>query len=230
MRAEWVLVVCAVLFAGVAALSLGSHRTAAATEESRKEALPERTGNLKALYLLAFMLIWPVLGTFNFMLPLQALAHDQGMLTVGIMDMLLGIGMAVAGTLLHRLTKNLEVRWVLVGAVGAVTAAMAIWLLLPGFGVPQMVAIFALGWAFGSLRVILRAEAASVFSPRQVGAIVANANACSLVLLAVVLAGGRFVSSQIWLAPFALTLLLVLSFHRIRKAQSSRPSTTEVYT
>jgi hypothetical protein len=91
-----------------------------------------------------------------------------------------------------------------------------------------MVAIFALGCAFGSLRVILRAEAAASFSPRQVGAIVANANACSLLLLAAVLAGGRYLSSQIWLAPFALTLLLVLSFHGIRKVQRTRLLSTEV--
>jgi predicted MFS family arabinose efflux permease len=228
IRPEWVLVVCAGLFAVVAVLSLGSHRATAATEQTSKEAGPESASGLGALYLLAFMLVWPILGTFNFMLPLQALAHGKSMLTVGILDMLLGIGMAVAGTFLHRLTKSLEMRWVLAGAAVAVAAAMAIWLLVPAFGAPQMVAIFALGCAFGSLRVILRAEAAENFSPRQVGAIVANANACSLLLLAAVLAGGRYFTSQIWLAPFALTLLLVLSFHTIRKAQSNRLVPTEV--
>jgi predicted MFS family arabinose efflux permease len=228
IRPEWVLVVCAGLFAVVAVLSLGSHRATAATEQTSKEAGPESASGLGALYLLAFMLVWPILGTFNFMLPLQALAHGKSMLTVGILDMLLGIGMAVAGTFLHRLTKSLEMRWVLAGAAVAVAAAMAIWLLVPAFGAPQMVAIFALGCAFGSLRVILRAEAAESFSPRQVGAIVANANACSLLLLAAVLAGGRYFTSQIWLAPFALTLLLVLSFHTIRKAQSNRLVPTEV--
>ncbi|MFC9680496.1 hypothetical protein [Streptomyces sp. NPDC056948] len=226
--AEWVLVVCAGLFAVVAALSLGSHRTAAATEQMSKEAGPESASGLGALYLLAFMLVWPILGTFNLMLPLQALAHGKSMLTVGILDMLLGIGMAVAGTFLHRLTKSLEMRWVLAGAAVAVAGAMAIWLLVPAFGAPQMVAIFALGCAFGSMRVILRAEAAENFTPRQVGAIVANANACSLLLLTAVLAGGRFFTSRIWLAPFALTLLLVLSFHAIRKAQSNRLVPTEV--
>ncbi|MEU2790177.1 MFS transporter [Streptomyces sp. NPDC007100] len=226
--AEWVLVACAALFAIVAVMSLGSHRTAVSKEEAQTEDGPKSAGGLSVLYVFAFMLVWPVLGTFNFMLPLQALAHDGSMLTVGILDMLLGIGMAVAGIALHRFTKSLEVRWVLTGAAVAVGAAIAIWLFIPAFGVPQMVAIFALGCAFGSLRVILRAEAATDFSPRQVGAIVANANAFSLVLLAAALAGGRFFSSQIWLAPFVLTLLLVLAFHRIRKAQSSRLILTEV--
>jgi hypothetical protein len=228
IRAEWVLVVCAGLFALVAALSLTSHRTAAATEETRKEAGPQGGGDLRVRYLLAFMLVWPILGTFNFMLPLQALAHGGTMLTVGILDTLLGIGMAVAGAVLHRLTNTVDVRRVLVAAGVAVPAAIAVWLLVPVFGAPQMVAIFALGCAFGSLRVILRAEAAASFSPRQVGAIVANANACSLLLLAAVLAGGRYLSSQIWLAPFALTLLLVLSFHGIRKVQRTRLLSTEV--
>lgn len=227
IRAEWVLVVCAALFAVVAVMSLGSHRTPASAEQTQKDAGPESTSGLSILYLLAFMLVWPILGTFNFMLPLQALAHGGSMLTVGILDMFLGIGMAVAGAFLHRLTKSLG-SWVLVGAAVAVAAAMAIWLSVPAFGAPQMVAIFALGCVFGSIRVILRAEAASNFSPRQVGAIVANANACSLVLLAAVLAGGRYFSSQIWLAPFALTLLLVLAFHGIRKVQSSRLIPIEV--
>ncbi|MFC5723910.1 MFS transporter [Streptomyces gamaensis] len=230
IRAEWVLVVCAVLFAVVAVMSLGSHRTAAATEQTQKEAGPKSADGLRVLYLLAFMLVWPILGTFNLMLPLQALAHGGSMFTVGVLDMLLGIGMAIAGTFLHRLTERLGMRWVLAGAAVAVAAAIAIWLFVPAFGAPQMVAVFALGCAFGSLRVILRAEAASNFSPRQVGAIVANANACSLVLLAAVLAGGRFFSSQIWLAPFALTLLFVLAFHRIRKAQSSQLIPNEVST
>ncbi|WP_327696795.1 MFS transporter [Streptomyces sp. NBC_00459] len=230
IRAEWVVVVCAVLFAAVAVLSLGAHRTATATEQDQQmEVGPKSPSSLSVLYLLAFMLVWPILGTFNLMLPLQALAHGKSMLTVGIMDMFLGIGMAVAGTFLHRLTKSLG-SWVLVGAAVAVAAAMALWLAVPAFGAPQMVAIFALGCAFGSLRVLLRAEAASAFSPRQVGAIVANANASSLVLLAAVLAGGRYFSSHIWLAPFALTLLLVLAFHGIRKVQSSRPIPIEVST
>ncbi|MFF4156161.1 MFS transporter [Streptomyces sp. NPDC001678] len=228
IRAEWVLVVCAGLFAVVAVMSLGSHRPAAVAEQTEKEAGQEGAGGLRALYLLAFMLIWPILGTFNFMLPLQALEHGGSMFTVGILDMLLGIGMAVAGAFLHRLTKNQDMRWVLVGATVAVVGAIAIWLFVPAFGVPQMIAVFALGGAFGSLRVILRAEAAAAFSPRQVGAIVANANACSLVLLAAVLAGGRFFASQIWLAPFALTLLFVLAFHRIRKARSIQLIPTEV--
>ncbi|MEH0419512.1 hypothetical protein [Streptomyces sp. B21-083] len=227
VRAEWVVVVCAVLFAAVAVMSLGAHRSAASTEQPQQEAGPSSPGSLSVLYLLAFMLVWPILGTFNLMLPLQALANGRSMLTVGIMDMFLGIGMAVAGTFLHRLTKSLG-SWVLVGAAVAVTAAMALWFAVPAFGVPQMVAIFALGCAFGSLRVILRAEAASAFSPRQVGAIVANANASSLVLLAAVLAGGRYVSTHIWVAPFALTLLLVLAFHGIRKVQSSRLIPIEV--
>lgn len=227
IRAQSVLVLCAVLFAAIAVMSLGSHRPAA-TEQTRKETVPESAGGLSVLYLLAFMLVWPILGTFNFVLPLQALAHGRSMLTVGILDMLLGIGMAFAGTFLHRVTKSLEVRWVLVGAAAAVAAAMAIWLSIPAFGAPQMIAIFALGCAFGSMRVILRAEAASDFSPRQVGSIVANANACSLVLLAAVLAGGRYFSSRIWLAPFVLTLLLILAFHRIRQFQSSRFIPSEV--
>ncbi|MFD5740671.1 MFS transporter [Streptomyces massasporeus] len=228
IRAEWVLVVCAGLFAVVAVLSLGSHRTATIAKEAPETAGPQRAGGVGGLYLLAFLLVWPILGTFNLMLPLQALAHGRSMLTVGVLDMLLGIGMAVAGTFLHRLTKSLDMRWVLTGAAGAVAAAIVIWAVVPVFGAAQMVAVFALGCAFGSLRVLLRAEAAENFSPRQVGAIVANANACSLLLLSAVLAGGRFFSAQIWLAPFALTLLLVLSFHSIRKAQNNRLVPAEV--
>ncbi|WP_240981938.1 MULTISPECIES: hypothetical protein [unclassified Streptomyces] len=152
-------------------------------------------------YLLAFIFVWPILGTFNLMLPLEVLANGGSMLTVGILDMLLGIGMAVAGTF---------------------------WLFFPAFGVPHSIAIFLLGCAFGSLRVILRSEAASNSTPQQVGAIVAHANAYSLLLLSAVLAGGRYFSGQIWPAPFALTLLLVLSFHRIHAVQGRRPIPSEV--
>ncbi|MFF9474283.1 hypothetical protein ACF1E9_16905 [Streptomyces roseolus] len=229
VRAEWVLVVCAALFAVVAVLSLGVQRAAASpAEQAAREARPRITGGLGVLYLLAFMFVWPILGTFNFMLPLQVLANGGSMLTVGILDMLLGIGMAVAGTFLHRFAKNPGLRWILMGAAAAVVAAMAIWLFFPAFGVPQSIAIFILGCAFGSLRVILRSEAASNFSPQQVGAIVAHANAYSLILLSAVLAGGRYVASHIWLAPFALTLLLVLSFHRIHAVQGRRLIPSEV--
>ncbi|MEV6199002.1 hypothetical protein AB0M64_03400 [Streptomyces sp. NPDC051771] len=228
VRAEWVLVVCAALFAVVAVLSPGAQRTVSAAEQTRQEARPKITGGLGVLYLLAFMFVWPILGTFNFMLPLEVLANGGSMLTVGILDMLLGIGMAVAGTFLHRVTKTPGLRWILMGAAGAVVAAMAVWLVFPAFGVPQSIAIFILGCAFGSLRVILRSEAASNFSPQQVGAIVAHANAYSLLLLSAVLAGGRYFSSHVWLAPFALTLLLVLSFHRIHAVQGRRLIPSEV--
>ncbi|MEW1616423.1 MULTISPECIES: hypothetical protein [unclassified Streptomyces] len=228
MRAEWVLAACAALFAAVAILSLGSHRAEAAADPAEQETGPTGTGSPRTLYLLAFVLVWPVLGTFNFMLPLQVLANDGSMFTVGVLDMLLGIGMAVAGALLHRFTKSRDVRWLLAGAAVAVIAAVVLWSLAPTFGTPQMAAVFALGCAFGAVRVLLRAEAASHFSPRQVGALVANANACSLILLAAVLAGGQYFSSEIWLAPFALTLLLVTALHAIRKVQNDRLVPTEV--
>ena len=93
IRAEWVLVVCAGLFAVVAGLSLGSHRTATAAEEAPETAGPPRAGGVNGLYLLAFLLVWPILGTFNLMLPLQALAHGPlGLAVFAPVHVELGVG------------------------------------------------------------------------------------------------------------------------------------------
>jgi MFS family permease len=226
IQANWVLIACATLFGVIAGLNLKPRMAVEPVQQFGNEGVNVARKSVSRFYLFSFMLIWPILGTFNFMLPLQALAHGKSMLTVGVLDALLGVGMAVAGILMNRLTKQLRPNWIMVSSALGVAVAILVWICIPIFGVPQMVAVFGLGCAFGFARILLRAEATAALSARRVGSIVANANAYSLLLLTAVLGGGRYFSAEIWLAPFVLTLMLILIFSKIRTVPGN--SLTEV--
>ena len=147
-------------FALVAALSWAGVGTAVVPDTEKKkeaEAVPTAEKSGAPLRLVAtFALIWPVLGAFNLMLPLQVSDRGAGLAAVAIVDACLGIGVIVAGVLSARAKlssgtlSKLVIACTVVGGMlwalpagGATVAAMAL-------------STFALGAGFGALRIALR--------------------------------------------------------------------------
>ena len=211
-------------FALVAALSWAGVGTAVVpdTEKKEAEAVPTAEKSGAPLRLVAtFALIWPVLGAFNLMLPLQVSDRGAGLAAVAIVDACLGIGVIVAGVLSARAKlssgtlSKLVIACTVVGGMlwalpagGATVAAMAL-------------STFALGAGFGALRIALREHTATHYDSAVTGHAVALGNATAIPILAVVFLVFGAAQSLVWIAPFLLVVVMSFSFQGMRSWKAS---------
>ncbi|MFA7762794.1 MFS transporter [Streptomyces sp. NRRL S-448] len=163
-----------------------------------------------------FALVWPVLGAFNLMLPLQVSDRGAGLVTVGIVDACLGIGVIVAGVVSARaklpsaMLSTLVIACTLVGGV--------LWALPTGGAsvIAMALSTFALGVGFGALRIALREYTATHYDAAVTSQAVALGNATAIPILAVVFLVSGAAQPLVWVAPFLLVIVMCYSFQGIR--------------
>jgi len=177
--------------------------------EDREAAPVDRSAELRII--LPLCLIWPILGCFNFMVPVYfALDAAGNMAKVGVVDACMGIGMAVAGAVsLSPLFARL--RWRNYLSLLLVLAGTLLWWLSRGNIVGCAVATIMLGCGFGAMRIACRSFLAQNFLPSQVASLVSRANAFALFILFLGLLLSKLDFTLSWLTPFALSLGLVLA-------------------
>jgi hypothetical protein len=163
-----------------------------------------------------FALVWPVLGAFNLMLPLQVSDRGAGLVAVGVVDACLGIGVIFAGVVSARaklssgMLSTLVIACTLVGGVlwalptgGAAVVAMAL-------------STFALGVGFGALRIALREYTATHYDAAVTSQAVALGNATAIPILAAVFLVAGAAQPLVWIAPFLLVVVMSYSFQGIQ--------------
>jgi hypothetical protein len=161
--------------------------------------------------LLPLALIWPVLGTFNFMVPVYFSMRAGGnMAQAGIVYGAMGIGMAVVGFIslngllaLEKWRNGMSMLWIGLGA--------AVWWASAGRTVGHALAAAMLGCGFGAMRIGCRSYLASHFSAQEVASLVSKANALSLPVLLASLMVCRIDFAWSWAMPFVLSAFLVLA-------------------
>ncbi|MFE0044089.1 hypothetical protein [Streptomyces albireticuli] len=209
-------------FVLVAALSWAGARAAvAAGTGDETEAGPQAKPAAPLRLIATFALVWPVLGTFNLMLPLQVSDRGAGLVTVGIVDACLGIGVIVAGVVLARaklpsaVLSTLVIACTLVGGV--------LWALPAGGAavVTMALSTFALGAGFGALRIALREYTATHYDSAVTSQAVALGNAAAIPTLAVVFLVSGAAQPLVWVAPFLLVIVMSYSFRGIRTWKTS---------
>ncbi|ARZ67058.1 hypothetical protein M1P56_23605 [Streptomyces sp. HU2014] len=209
-------------FVLVAALSwAGVQAAVVAGTDDETEAAPSAKPAAPLRLIATFALVWPVLGTFNLMLPLQVSDRGAGLVTVGIVDACLGIGVIVAGVVLARaklpsaMLSTLVVACTLVGGV--------LWALPAGGAavVTMALSTFALGAGFGALRIALREYTATHYDSAVTSQAVALGNAAAIPTLAVVFLVSGATQPLVWVAPFLLVIVMSYSFRGIRTWKTS---------
>jgi hypothetical protein len=200
--------VLAGLFAAMALVALAIMPRLEHEARPAVNAAGERTSRQS---LLPLALIWPVLGTFNFMVPVYFSMQAGGnMAQAGIVDGAMGIGMAVAGFIslngflaLEKWRNGLSMLWVGLGAV--------VWWASAGRTVGHALAAAMLGCGFGAMRIGCRSYLASHFSAQEVAGLVSKANALSLLVLLASLMVCKIDFAWSWAMPFVLSASLVLA-------------------
>lgn len=210
-------VAVSLLFALIGVIAFFNQNEAAAYSLEQNQKSPK----FHLLLFLALAVVWPVLGSFNFMIPVQVILHGGKMMDVGLLDACMSIGMAVVGVIfsmfkglsdLHKTLLNL-----LCIAMGA-----GIWLSglgLIGFGA----ALALLGFGFGGLRILVRSVLANHYTSAEIGTLVSRANAFSLPILAIVLMLVRINLSYTWVAPFLLSLIMSVFLYFSLRGREDKP-------
>jgi hypothetical protein len=207
-------------FVLVAALSWAGGARAAAVAGTAVEAEAEAGTAAKSvapLRLIAtFALVWPALGAFNLMLPLQVSDRGAGLVAVGVVDACLGIGVIVAGVVSARAKLSSAMLSTLVLACTLVGAVL--WALPTGGAsvVAMALSTFALGVGFGALRIALREYTATHYDAAVTSQAVALGNATAIPILAVVFLVFGAAQPLVWVAPFLLVIVMSYSFQGIR--------------
>ncbi|MFF1925206.1 MFS transporter [Streptomyces sp. NPDC058221] len=200
-------------FVLVAALSwagVGTTPVVADTDEEPEAGAPVKSG--APLRLIAtFALIWPILGAFNLMLPLQVSDRGAGLVGVAVVDACLGIGVIVAGVLSARAKVSSATLSKLVIACSVLGGVL--WALPTGGAtvVAMALSTFALGAGFGGLRIALREYTATHYDSAVTGHAVALGNATAIPILAVVFLVFGAAQSLVWITPFLLVIVMSYS-------------------
>ena len=173
------------------------------------------TQELPLMLFIPMLLVWPTLGAFNFMLPVNVAEQGWDMLELGILDASFGLGMALIGVLViagisgARLFAFLSAMLVL-----SIAAAIA-WLLLPQDLVLRCMCLAVLGVAFGGARIQIRAAIAQRLDEAAVGRSVSRANALGTPVLLVVLLIQLGAISSAWALPFLMIMLSIALMMRL---------------
>lgn len=168
------------------------------------------------------VLIWPILGAFNFMLPVYVSSHGWALFELGVLDAVFGMGMALIGVLiiLGNTGRNLLV--FLSGLIALAVISTSVWYLVPDTLVLKALSLLILGMAFGGARVHIRAAIAYRYSEAAVGLCVSRANALATPVLLLILSLQLAMIENAWLIPFLMvtvSIALLLQTSATRFAQ-----------
>lgn len=153
------------------------------------------------------VLIWPILGAFNFMLPVYVASHGWALFELGILDAVFGLGMALIGVLVIIANTGRNLTAYLSGLIALALIATSMWLLLPDNLMLKSLSLLILGMAFGGARVHIRVAIACRYSEAAVGLCVSRANALATPVLLLILSLQLAMIENAWLLPFLLVTL-----------------------
>ncbi|MFJ7792629.1 MFS transporter [Pseudomonas sp. NPDC096950] len=204
-------------------------RNGSAVIEVREGSAPVAPAKLPLTLFIPMVLIWPILGAFNFMLPVYVASHGWALFELGVLDAVFGMGMALIGVLIILANTGRNLLVFLSGLIALAVAAALVWFLVPDTLVLKALSLLILGMAFGGARVHIRAAIAYRYSEAAVGLCVSRANALATPVLLLVLSLQLALIDTAWLVPFlmimlSIALLLQTSATRFAQGQGNAAS------
>lgn len=137
----------------------------------------------KGLYIAAFSLIWPTLVIFNISAPLLAKTQYNSINIAGIMEVIIGATMAIAGFSHAWITKILTHQTRVYGFFSILATGIFTVYFFDTFKSLVFTGVALTGLSFGYFRVELRSFLSRRFSAKTAGQIVASANSWSAPLI-----------------------------------------------
>lgn len=191
------------------------------TEQARTVANPAR---LPLILFIPMVLVWPILGAFNFMLPVYVSNHGWSLFELGVLDAVFGLGMALIGVLVIIANTGRNLSVYLSALIALAVFSTSMWFLLPDTLTIKAISLLILGMAFGGARLHIRVAIACRYSEATVGLYVSKANALATPVLMMILSLQLALIENAWVLPFllvVLTVTLLLQAPATRLAQSN---------
>lgn len=191
------------------------------TEQARTMANPAR---LPLILFIPMVLVWPILGAFNFMLPVYVSNHGWSLFELGVLDAVFGLGMALIGVLVIIANTGRNLSVYLSALIALAVFSTSMWFLLPDTLTIKAISLLILGMAFGGARLHIRVAIACRYSEAAVGLYVSKANALATPVLMMILSLQLALIENAWVLPFllvVLTVTLLLQAPATRLAQSN---------
>ncbi len=161
--------------------------------------------SVKSIHYLIGMLMWPILGTTNFMLP-TFIAYKNGKIhEVAILDSALGVGMALIGILL---SKYLSYKWINIFLLTSVSIPL-LWYYFEGTLIIKLLLMLLFGLSFGGARIIFRKIIVTVYASHTVKNVYSLGNALGLPILSICIYLGMLNLDFVWLPSFFLLIILL---------------------
>lgn len=191
----------------VAAICYTRDSLPVAAQEAGEVAAPAK---LPLALFVPMVLIWPILGTFNFMLPVYVSSHGWALFELGVLDAVFGMGMALIGVLVIIANTGRNLLAYLSALIALAVISTSMWLLMPDTLILKALSLLILGMAFGGARVHIRVAIACRYSEAAVGLYVSRANALATPVLLLILSLQLAMIENAWLLPFLLVTLTVV--------------------
>lgn len=170
--------------------------------------------SVKIIHYLISMLMWPVLGSINFMLPIFTAYRNGAIHHVALLDSALGIGMAGIGILL---SKYFNYKWIDVFIIISIVNTV-LWYFADSLTI-KLLLMLLFGFSFGGARILFRKIIVTAYSSTDIKKIYSIGNALSLPILAISIFIGITNLNLVWLPSFILLLILLILLKTTQKGQ-----------
>ncbi|EHM66191.1 hypothetical protein JWK42_07900 [Staphylococcus epidermidis] len=152
------------------------------------------------------MLMWPILGTINFMLPIYTTYQKGGMYEVAFLDSALGIGMALVGVILSKyLSQTYNRVFMYISFI-----LPFVWFIFEDSFFIRLILMLLFGISFGGARIIFRKIVVMRYSSASIKKIYSLGNALGLSILALSIYIGTLNISTVWIPSFLLLIVLLI--------------------
>ncbi|MCD8879403.1 hypothetical protein K2V73_08455 [Staphylococcus kloosii] len=168
--------------------------------------------SVKIIHYLISMLMWSILGSINFMLPIFTAYRNGAIHHVALLDSALGIGMAGIGILL---SKYLNYKWIDVFIIISIVNTV-LWYFADSLTI-KLLLMLLFGFSFGGTRILFRKIIVTAYPSTDIKKIYSIGNALSLPILAISIFIGITNLNLVWLPSFILLLILLILLKIIKK-------------
>nr|WP_263314090.1 hypothetical protein [Mammaliicoccus sp. Marseille-Q6498] len=187
------------------------------TLNNNLESSNTKTESIKISHYIMSMLMWPILGTINFMLPIYTSYKKGEMYEVALLDSMLGIGMALIGILLSKyLSQKWAIAFLLISIILPIT-----WYTFEHNLIIRLILMLLFGVAFGGSRIIFRKIVVMQYSSGTVKKVYSLGNALGLPILALSIYVSILDISFVWIPSFLLLIILLVLLNAQYKEQNS---------
>lgn len=200
----WIFLIYGIVYfllhLGIKKVKLITHDVTCETAHTSKEPV-------KIVHYLIGMLMWPILGTINFMLPTFTAYKNREIHEVALLDSALGVGMAFIGILL---SKYMSYKWMNIFLIISISISV-LWYYYEDTIIIKLLLMLCFGLSFGGARIIFRKIIVTEYASHTVKSVYSLGNALGLPILSVCIYLGMLNLDLVWLPSFILlTILLIL--------------------